>query len=128
MGEIKEKKKSPHFLFVTSASPWKNKKIFTKKKNLYMNVPCMTQKDSGSLAKKKKTSLMTKLRAISSPPQLSAGGTCTRLILPQDSPIHRLAAFDTTSELTSFLFLRTVTICGCLPSPPPTYHYHCAIV
>lgn len=75
--------------------------------------------------KKKKTSLMTKLRAIPSPLNSAAG---TRLIPPQDFPIHRLAAFDTTSELPSFLLLRTVTICGCLPSPPPTYHYHCAIV
>lgn len=128
MGEIKEKKKSPHFLFVTSASPWDKKctKKKRKKKNLYMNVPCMTQRILGVWQrKKKKTSLMTKLRAIPSPLNSAAG---TRLIPPQDFPIHRLAAFDTTSELPSFLLLRTVTICGCLPSPPPTYHYHCAIV
>lgn len=58
MGEIKEKKKSPHFLFVTSASPWDKKCTKKKeKKNLYMNVPCMTQRILGVWQRKKKKNL-----------------------------------------------------------------------
>lgn len=58
MGEIKEKKKSPHFLFVTSASPWDKKctKKKRKKKSIY-ECAMHDSKDSGSLAKKKKKNL-----------------------------------------------------------------------